>query len=187
VFTAVVGAYTYKVSANGYAATPSSGSGSLPADPAVSVVFALATGTLSGTVSPSGATLWVDGTEQTLSSGGTYSLTLPVGVHSIEAMESGYVTYYNNATLTLGTTTNLNVTLASSSTSASGFAGISTMGWVLIGVLAALAAVFLVTTIIFARRGRQQPPVAPYSASPPPATGAPPAWEQPPPPPPGTS
>jgi thermopsin len=192
VFTGIVGSFTYTISATGYVATPSSGSGTMPANAAISVSFAVATGTLSGTVSPSGATLWVDGTQQTLGSGGTYSVTLPVGTHSIEVTDSGYVTYYNNATTSAGVTTTLNIALTSTSTS-SGYAGISTTGWVLIALLAVLAVVFLVMALIFARRrGRQPPPVAPYSPTPAAGTGAPPEgssqpWQEPEAPPPGTS
>ena len=187
VFDTSVGAYSYTVSATGYAATPSSGNGTLSANSLVSVTFAVATGTLSGTVSPSGATLWVDGTQETLGSGGTYSLTLPVGLHSVEVTASGYATYYNNATTTQGKTTTLNIALtAISSSSSSGAAGISTTAWVLIAVLGALAAIFLVTTIIFSRRGRQPPAVTPYASSPAGAepAGAPPPWQEPPPSPP---
>jgi len=190
VFSTVVGSYNYSVSATGYAATPASGKGTLPANATVSVKFVTATGTLGGTVTPGAATLYVDGTQQTLGSGGTYSLTLSVGVHSIEVTDSGYVTYFNNATVSLGTTTTVNIALVSiPSSTSTGVAGISTTGWVLIAVLAALAAIFLVTTVIFARRrGKQPPPVAPYSPTTPaegaPPSGAVPAWQEPPPPPP---
>jgi thermopsin len=190
VFTGIVGSFTYTIAATGYVATPSSGSGTMPANATVSISFAVATGTLSGTVSPSGATLWVDGIQQTLGAGGTYSVTLPVGVHSVEVTDSGYVNYFNNATTKQGATTTLNIALTAVGSSSSGVAGISSTGWILIGLLAALAVIFLVLALVFARRGRRPPAVAAYNP-PPPVTEAPPAgttqpWQEPGPPPPGT-
>ena len=189
VFSAVLGAYNYAVSSTGYAATPGTGSGTLTGNTTIAVVFAAATGTLSGTLAPSAGALWVDGAQETLGSGGTFSLTLPVGTHTIEASASGYATYFNNVTVALGKTTTLTIALTSISTSTSS-SGISSTGWLLIAVLAALAVLFLVTTLVFARRrGRQPPPMAPYSPAPAaPAAGAPPAgaaqpWQESPPPP----
>ena len=192
VFSAYAGSFSYTVSAEGYAATPSSGSGTLPDNSTVAVAFVPAIGTLGGIVNPSGATLWINGTQQTLSSNGSYSVNLSVGMHSIEATASGYATYFNNVTVALGTHQVLNIKLTSTSSAATGLSGISTTGWVLIAVLAALAAVFLVTTVIFARRRRPPPPpVAPYTApttpAAAPAEAAPPAWQESPPPPSGSS
>ena len=191
VFAAVVGAFTFTANASGYVAQPSSGSGTLPANSTESVTFAVATGTLSGTANPSGATLWVDGVQVTLGSGGTFSLKLPVGVHSVEANASGYLTYFNNVSVKVGATTTLTIAMTaipSPVTTSSGSSSISTLGWVLIAILAALAVLFLVTTLVFARRGRRPPAVAPYGAQPPTSTtGAPPSWQEPPPPPSGPS
>lgn len=190
-FPTVVGPYSYAVGASAYAATPASGEGTLTANTTLAVTFALATGTLGGTVSPSGATLWVDGTQQTLGSGGSYSLTLPVGMQSIEVTDSGYVTYFNNVTVALGKTTTLNITLTSVPSTSSGVAGISTTGWALIGVLAALVVIFAILAAVLARRrGRQPPPVAPYTPSgtaPSGGAGGGPPWQEPPPPPSGSA
>jgi thermopsin len=193
-FATVVGSFTFTVNANGYVAQPSSGSGTLPVNSTESVTFVPATGTLSGTAIPSGATVWVDGVKQTLGSSGTFSLTLPVGVHSIEANASGYLNYFNNVSVTLGVTTTLTIALTAIPTapSTTSSTSIPTLGWVIIAILAALAVLFLVTTLLFARRGRRPPAVATYNVPPGTATGAPPEgsvqpWQEPPPPPSGTS
>jgi thermopsin len=198
-FTVGAGAYDWQASSVGEAASPSSGVVTVGSNLTLTITFvnaATATGTLSGTISPSGATLWVDGTQETVGSGGTFSLVLPIGIHSVEVKDSGYATYFNNVTVSLSETTTLNIDLTSvSSTSSSGAAGISGLGWALIGLLAALAVILLVTTLIFARRGRNPPPPTAFVAPPAVAGGAgappsgaaappPPAWQEPPPPPP---
>jgi thermopsin len=193
--TVGAGSFVWQVDSAGYAASPASGSTTISADTTISIVFvpvASATGTVSGTIVPGSATLWVDGSAVTVASGGTFSDVVPIGVTSVEVKEAGYATYFNNVTVTLGHTTSLTIDLTPvSSTSSSGAAGISGLGWALIGLLAALAAILLVTTLIFARRGRTPPSMQPYTATsppPPPAAGAPPpgaappAWQEPPPP-----
>ncbi len=183
-------AFTWSASASAYVATPTNGKLTVSGNETVSVVFNSidATGTFSGTVSPGSATLYVDGTEQALGSGGTFSVTLPVGVHSVEVVASGYVTYFNNVTVSAGGTTHLAIALTAVPSSSSSSSGIGSTGWLLIGLLAVVAAILLVTTLLFARRGRQPPPVAPYQppagAGGAPPSGATPAWQEPPPPPP---
>ena len=79
----------------------------------VTVVFTSSSpkyGTLAGSVSPAGATVWVDGTQVTLVSG-SWSNTLMVGVHSVEALAAGYYPYYNNVTVSNGATTTLRIAM----------------------------------------------------------------------------
>jgi thermopsin len=191
--SALAGAFTYTVSATGYAPTTASGSGTLPGNDAVSVTFTAVTGspgTLSLTVTTSVAAASVNG--KTVST--PFSAQENPGIYAIVVTESGYIPYYNNVTVTAGQTTSVSVTLvATSSTSgASSSNGISSTGWALIGLLAALAVVFLITTILFSRRGRSPPSVTPYTAPPAgavPPTGSP-AWSEgpsPPSPPPGAA
>jgi thermopsin len=184
--------FNWSVEAAGYLATPAVGSLAFTAAETLSVAFSPASGmgTLTGTVSPASASLSVDGTREPLGSGGSFSMTLPVGVHSVEVTDPGYAPYFNNVTVTSGSTAHLAIALVA--TAASGVAGIDTLGWLLIVILAALAAVFLVTTLVVARRGPRPPPPMPtYDPSPAPAApaavGSPP-WEEspPPPPPPGS-
>jgi len=113
-------------------------------------------GTLSLTVSPGSATVWVDGAQVTLSSG-AFSASETPGVHSVEVSASGYYTYYNNVTVSSGSTTSVPISLnsVSSSSSSSGTGGISDTGWVIIALLAVLAVIFLVTTAIYMGRARK--------------------------------
>jgi thermopsin len=180
--------FAWSAWAAGYVAIPSSGSVTLSGAATLTVAFApqSATGTLSGTVTPSSGTLWIDGATVALGSGGSFSVTLPIGIHSVEVTASGYAPYFNNVTVSSGGTTSLAIALRS--TSGPSATGIGSLGWVLVALLGALAAIFLVTTLIFARRGRQPPPPpTPYSTGAPPvgsATPPPsaPAWQEPPPP-----
>ncbi len=112
-------------------------------------------GTLSLTVTPSSATVYVDGTAVTLSSG-TYSASMTPGVHSIEVTASGYYAYYNNVTVKSSTTTSVPISLnvVSTTTTSSGYGGVSNTGWILIAVLALLVVIFLITTVIYMSRSR---------------------------------
>jgi hypothetical protein len=182
-FAAIVGAYNYSVAATGYTPSPATGTGVLPGSTPVAVTFtagAPQTGSLSLTVTTSGASATLNGGSVTL----PYSHAEAPGIYAIVVSAPGYVTYYNNVSVTSGQTTTVAVTLtsASSSTGTSGTSGISTTGWLLIAVLGLLAVVFLITTIMMSRRGRSPPSVTAYTA-PPPAGGTPPpasgpAWSE---------
>lgn len=115
-----------------------------------------ADGTLSLTVTPASATVVVDGSTVTLTSG-AYSASATPGIHSIVVSASGYYTYYNNVTVTSSTTTSVPITLnaVSSSSSSSSSSSISNTGWVIIAVLAVLAVIFLITTAIYMGRARK--------------------------------
>ncbi len=180
--------YSYTASAADYVASPSSGSGTLGiAGGTVSIQFSAATGTLSGTIAPGDASLLIDGVAQTVGSGGTFSITLAVGVHSVEASAAGYRTYFDNVSIAEGGSVQLPIALQSTSSSSSP-SGIGTLGWSIIAALVVLAVVLLITTLVFARRGRPPSPPAAYvppSAGPPAgAVGAPPPapWQEGPPP-----
>jgi thermopsin len=112
-------------------------------------------GTLSLSVSTSGATVLVNGQAVTLTSG-SYSVSTAPGVYSVVVSASGYYTYYNNVTVSSSKTTTVTVSLnsVSSGTSSSSNNGISNTAWILIGVLAALAVIFLITTVIYMGRSR---------------------------------
>jgi len=175
--------YNWSATAAGYTATPSGGSLSLSGATSLSVTFAAndATGTLAGTISPASGTLYVDGASVPVGAGGSFSVSVVAGYHSVEVTSSGYAPYFNNVSVSAGETTNLVIALSALS---AGLLGIGTLGWVLIGALAVVAVVLLVAALVFSRRARRPPPVAPFS--PPGAAGAPPAppsWQEPPPPP----
>jgi len=123
-------------------------------------------GTLDITVTTSGATLWVNGVQESLT-GGAYSASLAPGTYSVEVTASGYFPYFNNVTVKSSATSPLTVSLnpVSTTTTSSSSSGISSTGWVIIGILAALAVIFLITTAIYMSRARggsgsggQEPP-----------------------------
>jgi thermopsin len=190
-FAAVVGSYNYSVSATGYTPTPATGGGVLPESTPVAVTFtagAPPTGALSLSVTTAGAAATVNGVAVAL----PLSQAEAPGLYAIVVSAPGYLTYYNNVSVTGGQTTHVSVTLTptSSSSGTSTTNGISTTGWILIAFLALLAVVFLITTLLMARRGRSPPNTTPYVpppavvvgppaatvASPPPSEG--PIWSE---------
>lgn len=113
-------------------------------------------GTLALSVSPTTATVWVDGAQVTLSSG-SYSASVTPGVHSIEVSDSGFYTYYNNVTVKSNETTSVPISLnAVTVTTTTTTSGINTAGWAIIALLGVLALIFLITTVIFAGRSRRR-------------------------------
>jgi hypothetical protein len=87
--------------------------------------------------------------------GGQYETSIAPGVHSIEVTASGYYPYFNNVTVKSGSPTAFTITLNPVSSGSS--SSISNTGWAIIGVLAALAAIFLVLTVLFFVRSRRKP------------------------------
>ena len=167
-----------EVSASGYHSyynnvTVSSG-GTTSVTIALNPVTPAPDGTLSLTVSPGSATVWVDGSQVTLTSG-AYSASVTPGVHSIEVTASGYYTYYNNVTVTSSATTSVPISLnsGSSSSSSSSSSGISMDAWIIIALLLVLTVIFLAGMIYFARRPPRGPsvpgttPAQPWEESPP--------------------
>jgi hypothetical protein len=180
VFDVPTGNFSWNVSAPGYTATPGGGNGSSPNATNVSVVFAPIAGALTVTINVLTAELWVNGTYEA-SPGGSFTAPELAGVYAIVVLAPGYVTYYNNVTVTPGNTTLLNVNLTAVPTAAAtGPLGISTLGWILIAALAALLALALVAALYFRRRRPPPPaPVAPYAAAGTPSPGRIPApWEE---------
>ena len=133
-------------------------------------------GTLSLTVSPSSATVWVDGAQVTLASG-AYAGLLSPGVHAIEAVAAGYLPYFNNVTVTEAQSSALAISLTPiPATPATPAAGVSSAAWAAIGLLAAIAVVLGLIALAYRSRGRRPPPkpIAPASppgSSPPPEGG----------------
>jgi thermopsin len=158
----------------------------------VSITFS-PLGSLQGAVNPPVALVVVNGASVPVAANGNYSVTLVPGDYEVKAVAPGYQVYYDNLSVAGAQHLWLNISLVllssssppppGNSSAASSPSGIGTEGWVLIGALAALAAILAVTTVLFARRGR--PPAttgSPATWSPPPTGGPPPP---PPPPPPG--
>lgn len=60
--------------------------------------------TLTGVISPAGATINVNGKDYSPSANGTYSIDLPAGTYSLMVSDTGYTTSYLNVSLTPGET-----------------------------------------------------------------------------------
>ncbi|HEV2316371.1 MAG TPA: thermopsin family protease [Thermoplasmata archaeon] len=107
------GTYNYSVSTGSpYLPTPSRGVLSVVAGASpVGFAFAPQPGTVFGAVLPGNATVLVNGTEVTLSSGGEYSVQLPPGSYRIVVTAPGYHAYFYNFTLAPGQPLRVNVHL----------------------------------------------------------------------------
>ena len=118
-------------------------------------MVAVVAGTLTLSVTPMSATVYVDGTKVALT-GGDYSASMAPGLYGIEVTAPGYYAYFNNVTVTSAATTMVPITLhavgSGSSSSGTNNNGINSTGWALIGILAALAVIFLIGMVYFARR-----------------------------------
>jgi thermopsin len=118
------GSYQYTVAGvSGYLATPSAGTPLVTGTAQlVPVTFASSSGTISGTVSPATATVEINGTAVTVTSG-AFSESVSVGLHSIVASAPGYATYYNDVSVSGGATTVVPIILARPTTGSGYFAG----------------------------------------------------------------
>jgi len=103
--------FNFTVSSTGFTATPSSGSEVIPSSSPIPIQFSQLPGTLVAHVQPATAMLMVDATVVALTAGGTGTLSLSPGVHSLEATEAGYFAYFNNVTISAGSTTNMAIIL----------------------------------------------------------------------------
>ena len=66
---------------------------------------------ITGTLSPGNATLTINGHSVSVSSGGSFNVSVTNGTYHVVASESGYNTYYNNFTLSNGALKNLTIDL----------------------------------------------------------------------------
>ena len=66
---------------------------------------------ISGSISPSNATMTINGNSVTVSSSGHFNVSVANGTYHVVASENGYVTYYNNFTLNSGGVKNLTIVL----------------------------------------------------------------------------
>jgi thermopsin len=157
------GTYSYTVgTVVGYAPTPSGGMATVSAGAVttVSIAFAPTTGWIAGTVVPSSASVWVDGTAVS-TTGGAFNVSVPGGTHSVRAAASGFATYYNNVTVVGGTTTHLAVveaTLTPTSFPATDL-------YAILGVVVLLAVAIVVAAVLVRNRKGRQPPAQTWSPS----------------------
>ena len=105
---------------------------------------------ISGTVTPHNATVDINGHSVSVSGSGLFNVSEASGTYSIVVSESGYITYYNNVTLTAGQTKELNVTLNPVKTTpppiSSSFPSVDLYG--IIGAVVAIVAVVAVVSLM---------------------------------------
>ncbi len=119
-FLELNGSYTYTVSpVADYSLSDSSGSFAVSgAAVGVTLAFTADPGWLNATVTPSTATVWVEGQLVPLTNG-AFSLEEMPGVYSIQANATGYAPYDNNVTISAGTPVTLSVHLTALGTGGS--------------------------------------------------------------------
>ena len=176
VFSAARGPYNYTVSAPGYFASGTYGSGELPQSVPVVVGFTPITaldGTLRLSVTTTFAFASVNGVDVSL----PFRASEEPGLYAIVVTSPGYLPYFNNVSVVSGESTNLSVSLVPVPTYPSGptATGFSSLVWIVVATLAALVVLFLATTLWVRRRGKTPPP--PAAAPPRPAASSDvPSW-----------
>ena len=95
---------------------------------------------INGTISPTNATIKVNGKTVSIS-GGAFSLKVTSGTYNLVASLSGYKTYYNNMTLNPGDSKNLTIQLSKQTSNPGGgfLGGTNTIYYILGGVVAIIA------------------------------------------------
>ena len=159
------GSYNYSISAPS-SVTVSPASGTFSAflfEPPIVVGFSIAPGTLEGHVITAGTAVSVDGVP-VLIANGSFSLTLPAGIHQVAGALRGYTSYLANVTLPAGGTVTIRVELNSTGNSASkgggGLFGLSSgsVGTILlIAGIAAAAVLVAVIAVVMRRRTPRRP------------------------------
>jgi thermopsin len=195
-FTAVNGTLDYTVPPVLDYSFVSAASGSVTvagAAAAATIGFSPNPGWLNGTVTPSSAGVWVDGAA-VVPSGGLFSLEESPGVYALEVAATGYVSYFNNVSVTIAHGTTLSVHLSSTapsnssgtgsgtSTSSGSSSGLSATDFdVIVLGLVLVAAAILVAALLLRPRPESPAPSAAPDAGYPPADAnysyPPPAYE----------
>ncbi|HYA57859.1 MAG TPA: PEGA domain-containing protein, partial [Thermoplasmata archaeon] len=159
VFEVTPGTYNVTAAATAYTVSPryiQSSVGSSGAS--VTFTFSVAPGRLALKVTPTTASVYVNGALVSLTSG-ALTENLSAGLNSVEATASGYAPYFNNVSVSPQSTLYLNISLVSVSTAPSSTSSGLSSTWlaVLVG-LGLLALIFLIGMVYFARR---RPPPSP--------------------------
>jgi thermopsin len=165
--TLASGTYNFTISPPaGYTVFPPQGSVNLSQNSTVQLAFSEegAPGMLSVTLSPAaGAEVWVDGQPVANASSGAFTLSLPAGLHSVRATESGYYSYFNNISIEGGGVTDLAigfVPLPGAPCSCGTTAVAADLPWVLAAAFG-VAAVGLAAALGVVYAGRRPPPAPP--------------------------
>ena len=170
IFDSTEGPYAFTVSAIGYAALPSSGTGTLPENATQSIAFAAtAVPLVLDLVRPTCASVAVDDGPSSASTCQRDQLSLLPGAHTIEVTAAGYYPWSTNVTISAGVVpVPLSVSLTPRPAASSPLGSVG--GWV-VGALGAVVVVLLLALFLSRRRRRPAPgPLKPAeSANAPPA------------------
>jgi len=101
------------------------------------------TGRITGTVSPAGATLTINGITVQVSTSGDFNVSVANGTNYIVASETSYQTYHHNVTLNSGRTNNVTINLKPVS-NPSPTPGIAIYAFIGIVAIVAVAGIILV-------------------------------------------
>ena len=168
VFVAPNGTYPYTVgSVPGFTASSAGGNATVSGSNAIiDITFVAQPGTLSGTVSPGEAQVWVDGQAVTVGANGAFSVSVAPGLHSVEATAGGYYAYFNNVSVDPASTATLAVALVSNSGANANSNTLSGTNLALLAGIGFLAFIFLIGMIYFWSRSRRPPVVMKPEPSP---------------------
>jgi hypothetical protein len=152
-------AYQYGPHTYAYLAPTATGSVNINGNAVVvTAAFAPRYAGLKGTVSPADATVTVNGTAVTVSSG-AFVDSLVAGTYVLNVSASGYTSNVTTIVLTPGNISNVAITLVggpggSTSTSGSGGAGLSSADWIVLGVGVVAVAAVIGLAMMFSGRGK---------------------------------
>ena len=124
----------------------------------LTLVLPLAPGWISATVSPSNASVTVDGRPVTVSASGTFNVTVPSGAHYVNATVPGFGEVDRIVRVNPGATTAVHLVL-------SALAGNSSSGLYLGAGIAVVAIALVLAVVLVWRRRRRPPPTAEEPAS----------------------
>lgn len=175
--TLAPGSYTYTVgTVVGYSPTPASGMATVIGGSVASVAISYAptSGWIAGTVTPTSASVLVDGTLVS-SSGGAFNVSVAAGVHSIKVSASGYATYYNNVTVAGGSTTHVSIVEQALTTTTTSTAISTGELYAIIGAILVLAVAIIIAAVLLRGRRGKEPPAQAGGSSPMNPSASPPA------------
>jgi hypothetical protein len=166
-FSLPIGTFSFSTTAEGFSASPASGSFTLTSQGyGRAITFAATTpGQLNLRIRPHQADLTVGGLAINLSANGTAVLPLAPGIYPIVAFTAGFAPYFSNVSIRSGVTQNLTIGMTSlpPAPAAVPFNYVGPLGIILIGVLLATAVALSVALI----REWRRPPPASTTAEPP--------------------
>ncbi len=152
-FTEPNGTYAFTATnTTDYYATPYSGSTTVSGSNASESITFAHYAYITGTVSPSGATITVNGAAVTVN-GGSFNISVTAGSYALKATSAGYNTYYANFTLTAGQAKTLSISMHEQTSKPTHPSSVPTDVYIGIGI-AAVVMVVLAAAFVVMRRKR---------------------------------